>query len=55
VFVTAAGFGPGWDNGHPDNARTPRPPETPPARVNVLMRLARDDVPVTGRVLDLEG
>jgi RNA polymerase sigma factor (sigma-70 family) len=49
LFVTAAGYGPGWV------IKSGKLQETWPIEDNQLVRLARDDVPVNGRVLDLQG
>jgi RNA polymerase sigma factor (sigma-70 family) len=56
LFVTAAGFGPGWEvGGLRSVVRLDVPQETAPAVSNLVVRLARDDVPVSGRLLDLQG
>jgi hypothetical protein len=55
LFITAAGFAPGWDARRPGVVGTGVVGETLPARDNVVVRLARDDVPVKGRILDLQG
>jgi RNA polymerase sigma factor (sigma-70 family) len=57
LFVTAAGFGPGWETtGRLRSVvRVGAPQETRPAADEVVVRLARDDVPVRGRLLDLQG
>jgi hypothetical protein len=57
LFVTAAGFGPGWDQR--DRSVT-RPadggePKEAPAQGGLVVRVARDDVPISGRFLDLQG
>lgn len=49
LFVTAAGYGPGWV------IKPGRLQETWPIENNQVVRLARDDVPVRGRFLDLQG
>src|SRR5581483_7395772 len=49
LYVTAAGYGPGWVI-KPANLQ-----ETWPIEENQEIRLARDDVPVHGRLLDLQG
>jgi RNA polymerase sigma factor (sigma-70 family) len=49
LFVTGQGYGPGWVI-KPHNLR-----ETWPIEDNQLVRLARDDVDVRGRLLDLQG
>jgi RNA polymerase sigma factor (sigma-70 family) len=49
VVATAPGFGPVWMN-----AATSKIPGVQPAE-NLTLRLARDDVPIEGRVLDAEG
>jgi RNA polymerase sigma factor (sigma-70 family) len=49
LFVTAAGHGPGWVI-KPANLQ-----QTWPIEDDQLVRLARDDVPVRGRLLDLQG
>jgi RNA polymerase sigma factor (sigma-70 family) len=57
LFVTADGFAPGWETtGRLRSVvAVGAPQETQPAADNVVMRLARDDVPVKGRLLDLQG
>ncbi|HEV3343667.1 MAG TPA: sigma-70 family RNA polymerase sigma factor, partial [Pirellulales bacterium] len=52
LFVTAPGFGPGWDTSFPRRAGEQ---ETGRVLDNLVVRLARDDVPVSGRLLDLQG
>jgi RNA polymerase sigma factor (sigma-70 family) len=54
LFVTAVGFAPGWDKGGLHSVVRVGEPEQP-AGYNGLVRLARDDVPVNGRLLDLQG
>jgi RNA polymerase sigma factor (sigma-70 family) len=49
LFVTAAGYGPGWV------IKPGRLQETWPIEDDQVVRLARDDVPVSGRLLDLQG
>jgi RNA polymerase sigma factor (sigma-70 family) len=49
LFVTAAGYGPGWV------IKPGKLQETWPIEKNQLVRLARDDVAVHGRLLNLEG
>src|SRR5262249_5476258 len=49
LFVTAPGFGPGWVI-KPGDLRV-----TWPIEDNQLVRLSPDDVPVNGRLLDLQG
>jgi RNA polymerase sigma factor (sigma-70 family) len=49
LFVTAAGYGPGWV------IKPGRLQETWPIDDNQEVRLARDDVTVRGRLLDLQG
>jgi RNA polymerase sigma factor (sigma-70 family) len=49
LFVTATGYGPGW-------VMDPRSLGGPSAiQDKQMVRLARDDVPVSGRVIDLQG
>jgi RNA polymerase sigma factor (sigma-70 family) len=56
LFTTAAGFAPGWEIGHSRSVRrSDDPPDTRPVDDSVVLRLARDDVPVRGRLLDLQG
>jgi RNA polymerase sigma factor (sigma-70 family) len=54
LFVTAPGFGPGWDTTGP-LAGAVRVGESEPATDKQVVRLARDDVPVSGRLLDVQG
>lgn len=49
VAATADGYGPVWMN-----ASTPQLPGTMGAE-SLTLRLARDDVPIVGRILDLDG
>jgi RNA polymerase sigma factor (sigma-70 family) len=49
LYVTAAGYGPGWVI-KPGNLQ-----QTWPVEANQVVRLARDDVTVRGRLLDLQG
>jgi RNA polymerase sigma factor (sigma-70 family) len=49
LFVTAPGYGPGWV------IKPGKLQETWPIEENQVVRLARDDVPVNGRLLDLQG
>jgi RNA polymerase sigma factor (sigma-70 family) len=49
LFVTAAGYGPGWV------IKPGKLQETWPIENNQVVRLARDDVPISGRLLDLQG
>jgi RNA polymerase sigma factor (sigma-70 family) len=49
LFVTAAGYGPGWV------IKPGKLQETWPIEDNQLVRLPPDDVPVNGRLLDLQG
>jgi hypothetical protein len=44
VTAAAPGYGPGWVNVPPDDARD-----------DLTIRLAPDDVPIVGRIVDLEG
>jgi hypothetical protein len=57
LFVTAAGFAPGWEmtGRFPSSVKVGAPPETRPAEDNLAVRLAKDDVTVSGRLLDLQG
>ncbi len=57
LFVTAAGFAPGWETtGRLQSAvLVGAPQETRPAEDNLVVRLAKDDVTVNGRLLDLQG
>jgi beta-lactamase regulating signal transducer with metallopeptidase domain len=50
VVATADGFGPGWENTFTLIANGPKPDSR-----NLTIRLARDDVPISGRFVDLEG
>lgn len=57
LFVTATGFAPGWEmTGRLSSAvMLGAPQETRPAEDNLVLRLAKDDVTVSGRLLDLQG
>jgi RNA polymerase sigma factor (sigma-70 family) len=57
LFVTAAGFAPGWEmTGRVSSVQLVGvPQETRPAEDNLVVRLAKDDVTVSGRLLDLQG
>ena len=55
IRATAAGFAPGWDSkwSQPFIVVGGKPQETPSA--DFVVRLARDDVPLSGRLLDVQG
>ncbi len=57
LFATAAGFAPGWEmTGRiRSSVMVGAPPETRTAEDNLVVRLAKDDVTVSGRLLDLQG
>jgi RNA polymerase sigma factor (sigma-70 family) len=57
LFVTAAGFAPGWEmtGRFPSVEIVGAPQETKPAADNLVIRLAKDDVTVSGRLLDIQG
>jgi RNA polymerase sigma factor (sigma-70 family) len=57
LFVTAAGFAPGWETtGRVSSAvEVGKAQEVPAAQDDLVVRLAHDDVPVNGRLLDLQG
>jgi RNA polymerase sigma factor (sigma-70 family) len=57
LFVTAAGFGPGWElaGRRIIRAVVGGKPQEPPVEGDLVVRLARDDVPISGRLLDLQG
>ena len=48
VVATAEGFGLGWASAFDKNGKTLDPP-------GLTIRLAKDDVPIEGRIVDLEG
>ncbi len=48
VVATAEGFGLGWASAFDKNGKTLAPP-------GLTIRLAKDDVPIEGRIVDLEG
>jgi RNA polymerase sigma factor (sigma-70 family) len=57
LFVTAAGFAPGWEmtSRLAGAVMVGAPQETRPAEDGLVVRLAKDDVTVSGRLLDLQG
>src|SRR6202034_3474572 len=46
ILATAAGFGPDWNDAYEDTKVDP---------LHLTIQLARDDVPIEGRIVDLEG
>jgi beta-lactamase regulating signal transducer with metallopeptidase domain len=50
VVASADGFGPGWENTFTLADNGPKPDSR-----NLTVRLVRDDVPISGRLVDLEG
>ena len=50
VVASADGFGPGWENTFATAENGPKPDSR-----NLTIRLVRDDVPISGRLVDLEG
>ncbi|MFI5456242.1 MAG: M56 family metallopeptidase [Isosphaerales bacterium] len=50
VVATADGFGPGWANTFKDNGTDVKPDPR-----NLTIGLARDDVSISGRIVDLQG
>jgi RNA polymerase sigma factor (sigma-70 family) len=55
LFVTAAGYGPGWDSKWNQRHAAVGVKPQPPTAIEFTVRLARDDVPVSGRLLDVQG